>query len=79
MSILKQIERKSWGAPSKNEIEHDNIARAHFLKYCDSGTCIRGRSFVVSGQNKGWYDGVCLECAWNPYNMVREGEMKGEQ
>jgi len=48
---------------------HNDIAREHFLKYCDSGTCIRGREFVTNALNKGWHEGVCLECAFNPYNM----------
>lgn len=51
---------------------HDDIAREHFLKYCDSGTCIRGRAFVISALNKGWHEGACLECAFNPYNMTVE-------
>lgn len=45
-------------------------AREHFLKYCDSHKCIRGSGFVVSAMNKGWHEGVYLECAFNPYNMV---------
>lgn len=56
--------------PHKEQMSvHNDVAREHFLKHCDSGTCIRGRAFVVSALNKGWHEGACLECAFNPYNM----------
>jgi hypothetical protein len=40
----------------------------HFLKYCDSDRCIRGREYVF--HSRGWHEGACLECAFNPYNMT---------
>lgn len=51
--------------------EREQIAQAHFLKYCDSHTCIRGRNFVIGALNKGWHEGACLECKFNPYNMMK--------
>lgn len=39
----------------------------HFLKYCDSDKCIRGREYVF--RCKGWHEGPCTDCAFNPYNM----------
>lgn len=66
-TILSPIIRKSFGAPSAEEKQHDDIARKHFLKYCDTGKCIK------DGQNtNSWHEGVCLECPFNPYNMTIE-------
>jgi len=53
---------------------HNEDARKHFLEYCDSNKCIRGKDFVVSALNKGWHEGVCLECAFNPYNFCVEDQ-----
>ncbi len=39
----------------------------HFLKYCDSDKCIRGRDYAF--HCRGWHEGPCTECAFNPYNM----------
>ena len=59
-------------APMGVQTNMDRTARqekaiAHFLKYCDSDTCIRGREYVL--HCKGWHEGPCTECAFNPYNM----------
>lgn len=68
MAILTPFVREcSWGAPSPAEVEHDAKAKQHFLKYCDSDKCIRGREYVFHSQ--GWHEGPCMECPFNPYNM----------
>lgn len=72
-TILDKAFRDSFGtcsSPTPEETEHTNKARAHFLKYCDSNKCIRGRDHSMKSN---WHDnGFCLECAFNPYNM-KEG------
>lgn len=71
-AVLAPINRKGWGMPLQEEIEHDEVARAHFLKYCDTGKCIQRRKGV-----KGWHEWPCTECYFNPYNMVEsEAEAK---
>jgi hypothetical protein len=49
--------------------EHDKKAAEHFLEYCDTNKCIRGRVNV-----KGWFEWPCTECYFNPYNMVESEE-----
>lgn len=72
-TVLQPIERPQTGEPTQDEIEHDNIAKCHFLRYCDTKMCIRGRRGV-----KSWHEGVCVECAFNPYNMqAGEGVQDG--
>lgn len=65
MSVLTHIDRATFGAPMPEEIAHDEIAKQHFLKYCDSGKCIRG---AAHARKANWHEGLCLECAFNPYN-----------
>ena len=77
-TVLGRIDHsdgKYWGTPNSKQIEHSEISRQWFLKYCDSNECIRGSYFVLSALNKGWHDGLCLECTYNPYNhkAIREG------
>ena len=70
-TVLQPIERSWFGAPTPEEISHDEKAKRHFLKYCDSGKCIRGREHV---QKANWNSGLCCECAFNPYNMKQPAE-----
>ena len=58
-------------ADHESEEDRRDIAREHFLKYCDSDKCIRGPLFVIGPSNQGWHTGWCLECAFNPYNMSK--------
>lgn len=71
MTVLTHIDRAPCGAPTPEEILHDEIAKQHFLKYCDSGKCIRGAAHASKAN---WHEGLCLECAFNPYNMAAQGE-----
>lgn len=71
MTVLTHIDRAPCGAPTPEEILHDEIAKQHFLKYCDSGKCIRG---AAHARKANWHEGLCLECAFNPYNMAAQGE-----
>lgn len=66
MSVLTHIDRATFGAPMPEEIAHDEIAKQHFLKYCDSGKCIRG---AAHARKANWHEGLCLECAFNPYKL----------
>ena len=69
-TVLSNIERSTFGAPTQEEIEHDDKAREHFLKYCDTGKCIRGREHVLKAN---WHlNGFCQECCYNPYNMSQK-------
>lgn len=71
----KTFERKGYGAPSAEEIARDEVARVHFLKYCDSNKCIRGRAHALKCN---WHDnGYCVDCAFNPYNMIQRDERRG--
>jgi hypothetical protein len=45
--------RKTYGAPTPEQVAHNDIAREWMSKHCDSNTCIRGRAFVISSLNKG--------------------------
>lgn len=70
-TVLSPIERRTWGAPSPEEIEHANIARKHFLKYCDTGKCIN-----PPAHKRNWHEWPCTECAFNPYNMKnKDGDL----
>lgn len=69
-TVLKPINRTTWGSPSPEEKEHDDIARAHFLKYCDTGKCIREKAGLKNG--KTWHEGPCTECNFNPYIMLKQ-------
>lgn len=71
MTVLTHIDRVPFGAPTPEEIAHDKIAKQHFLEYCDSGKCIRG---AAHARKANWHEGLCLECAFNPYNMAAQGE-----
>ncbi len=73
MTVLQHIERSSFGAPTPEELEHDRIAREHFLKYCDSTKCIRGREYAASSRAN-WHEGPCCDCAFNPYVMAARKE-----
>lgn len=53
-------------ADKEKDIERSEIAIKHFLKYCDTGKCIRDRRNVST-----WHEGFCLDCAFNPYNMTK--------
>lgn len=65
-TVLQPVDCPKTGEPTPEEITHDNKAKAHFLRYCDSGKCIRGDGQSLKAN---WHEGVCLECAYNPYNM----------
>ena len=67
MAVLSKIERVPFGAPTQSEIAHCEAAKQHFLRYCDSGKCIRGRQHALKAS---WHEGLCVECAYNPYNMA---------
>lgn len=71
MAVLTRIDRAPFGAPTPEEIAHDEIAKQHFLECCDSGKCIRG---AAHARKANWHEGLCLECAFNPYNMAAQGE-----
>lgn len=62
-TVLKHIERCTWGAPTSEEIEHDKTARQHFVKYCEN--C------PVAANLGTWHEGICLECDKNPYIMIK--------
>lgn len=70
-TVLEHIERSKFGAPTPTELEHDEKAKAHFLKYCDKGKCIRGREHSLKAN---WHSGPCCECAFNPYNMRKPAQ-----
>lgn len=71
MAVLTHIDRAPFGAATPKEIAHDEMAKKHFLKYCDSEKCMRGRAHA---QKANWHEGFCLECAFNPYNMAAQQE-----
>lgn len=77
MTILNRAQhernRTGPGDPSTEEIANGEIARQHFLDYCDSSKCIRGREHA---RNANWHEnGFCIDCRFNPYNM----RMKADQ
>lgn len=75
MAVLTHIDRVHFGAPTPEEIVHDKIAKQHFLKYCDSGKCIRGKTHASKAN---WHEGFCLECGFNPYNMAAQREARND-
>ena len=67
-TVLQPIEHTTTGAPSAEEIKHDEVAKAHFLQYCDSGKCVGGSE---QSKKSNWHDnGFCADCCFNPYNMA---------
>ncbi len=68
-TVLQKIERAKTGAPTPEEIAHDDKARQHFVKWCDTGKCPHGISASAN-----WHEGLCVECGFNPYNMMEDGE-----
>ena len=73
VTVLTKIERATFGAPTPEEITHDQIAKQHFLKYCDGVKCIRGSAHSLKAN---WHNGFCTECAFNPYNMAAEAALE---
>lgn len=73
VTVLTKIERAPFGAPTPEEITHDQIAKQHFLKYCDGVKCIRGSAHSLKAN---WHNGFCTECAFNPYNMAAEAALE---
>lgn len=75
VTVLTKIERAPFGAPTPEEITHDQIAKQHFLKYCDGVKCIRGSAHSLKAN---WHNGFCTECAFNPYNMAAESALQNK-
>jgi hypothetical protein len=72
---IDHMDGRTWGAPTPEQIAHDDAAREWSVKNCDSNTCIRGREHA---RKANWHDnGFCMDCAWNPYNHTA-GEDEGE-
>lgn len=63
-TVLTPITRQKFGAPTPKILAHDEMARQHFIKYCDK--C------KVATRLKSWHEGPCTECYKNPYNMIVE-------
>ena len=68
LTRLRRQGRTPWADKDEELNEHRESARIHFLKYCDSGKCIREHIGLKRGEN--WHEGVCVECKINPYNMI---------
>lgn len=71
-TVLSRIERTSTGAPTAEEKAHDEAAKRHFVAFCDSGQCVRERAGYKRGES--WHEGICLECAFNPYTMTKPAD-----
>ncbi len=72
-TVLTPFDRQSIGWSTKEEgnaasRNHNEIARKHFVKYCDTGKCVREQTGLKRGEN--WHEWPCIECTFNPYNMV---------
>ena len=51
---LTRIDRVPFGAPTPEELAHDEAVKRHFLKYCDSKKCIRG---AAHARKANWHEG----------------------
>lgn len=67
MAVLTHIDRATFGAPTPEEISHYEIAKQHFLKYCDSGKCIRG---AAHARKANWHN--CVWCGYSCHCIAKD-------